>query len=59
MLPPGYVCQLALYRGALLQLYPGRAVRAALIWTEIPQLMEIPVAMLEEALATVTYTYVT
>jgi len=52
--PPAYLCQLALYRGALLQLYPHKAVRAALIWTEIPDLMEIPVAVMEDALATLT-----
>jgi ATP-dependent helicase/nuclease subunit A len=52
--PPAYICQLALYRGALLRLYPDKAVRAALIWTEIPDLMEIPAATMEDALATVT-----
>ena len=54
--PPAYICQLALYRGALLQLYPGKAIRAALIWTEIPDLMEIPAARMEAALAAVTST---
>jgi ATP-dependent helicase/nuclease subunit A len=54
--PPAYVCQLALYRGALLQLYPDKAVRAALIWTEIPDLMELSVAAMEDALATLTST---
>ena len=34
--------QLALYRAVLAQLYPGRAIRAALIWTEVPDLMDIP-----------------
>jgi ATP-dependent helicase/nuclease subunit A len=52
--PPAYICQLALYRSALLQLYPDKTVRAALIWTEIPDLMEIPAATMEDALATVT-----
>jgi ATP-dependent helicase/nuclease subunit A len=52
--PAAYICQLALYRAALLQLYPGKAVRAALLWTEVPDLMEIPAGMMEEALATVT-----
>jgi ATP-dependent helicase/nuclease subunit A len=47
--PPAYVSQLALYRRALLQLYPQKAVRAALVWTEIPALMEIPAAMMDAA----------
>jgi len=54
--PPAYICQLALYRGALLQLYPDKAVRAALIWTEIPDLMEISAAAMEDALTTLTST---
>jgi ATP-dependent helicase/nuclease subunit A len=45
-----YVKQLALYRDVLKRLYPGRAVRAALLWTETPELMEIPPQTLEEAL---------
>jgi ATP-dependent helicase/nuclease subunit A len=52
--PPAYICQLALYRRAMLQLYPEKAVRAALVWTEIPDLMEIPAAMMDSALLTVT-----
>ena len=35
-----YVKQLALYRAVLKRLYPGRPVRAALMWTETPELME-------------------
>ena len=35
----------------LSQLYPGRDVRAALIWTDGPDLMELPAALLDEALA--------
>jgi ATP-dependent helicase/nuclease subunit A len=34
----------------LKRLYPGRPVRAALLWTETPELMEIPPAALEQAL---------
>ena len=52
--PSAYICQLALYRGALLQLYPEKTVRAALIWTELPDLMEIPAAMMDAALCAVT-----
>jgi ATP-dependent helicase/nuclease subunit A len=46
-----YLAQLALYRAVLLQLYPGRPVRAALVWTEVPDLMEVSDEALDEALA--------
>jgi len=49
-----YVRQLALYRAVLLKLYPDRPVRAALIWTEVPDLMEFSAAMLDAALAGIT-----
>jgi ATP-dependent helicase/nuclease subunit A len=52
--PPAYVCQLALYRSALAQLNPEKAVRAVLVWTETPELMEIPAAMMDSALRAVT-----
>src|SRR5262249_51885803 len=39
--PQGYVRQLALYRAVLAKLYPQRAIRAALLWTETPDLVEI------------------
>jgi ATP-dependent helicase/nuclease subunit A len=49
--PAAYVRQLALYRAVLAKLYPGRPVRAALLWTEIPDLMEISAPALDAALA--------
>jgi ATP-dependent helicase/nuclease subunit A len=49
-----YVAQLALYRAVLMRLYPGRPVRAALVWTDIPALGEIPAESLDEAVAGVT-----
>ena len=48
--PQTYVRQLALYRAVLAQLYPDRPVRAALIWTELPELMELSASALDEAL---------
>jgi ATP-dependent helicase/nuclease subunit A len=42
-----YRQQLALYRALLQRLYPGKPVRAALIWTETPEIMEIPAAVLD------------
>ena len=49
--PGGYVRQLALYRAVLRKLYPQRPVRAALLWTETPELMEISAPALDAALA--------
>ncbi len=54
IVPANYRGQLALYRAVLAQLYPGRAIRAALIWTEVPDLMELSDTVLDEALAQVT-----
>jgi ATP-dependent helicase/nuclease subunit A len=45
--PQSYRQQLALYRALLQRLYPGKSVRAALIWTETPEIMEIPPAVLD------------
>ncbi len=49
--PFAYRAQLALYRELLRPLYPGRAVEAALLFTEGPFLMEIPAAVMDEALS--------
>ena len=45
-----YVRQLAAYRSALQQIYPDRQVRAALLWTNTAQLMELPSEMLDAAI---------
>ncbi len=52
--PAAYVRQLALYRAVLQKLYPGKAVRAALIWTEVPDLMELSGEALDLSLTQVT-----
>ena len=52
--PPAYIRQLALYRAVLAELYPGKVIRAALLWTHVPDLMEIPAAALDRELASVT-----
>ena len=52
--PPAYVKQLALYRAVLEKLYPDRLVRAALFWTEVPDLMELSGEALDAALAQIT-----
>ena len=46
---PGYIAQLAGYRQALKGLYPDLALRAALLWTDGPRLMEIPSTSLDDA----------
>jgi ATP-dependent helicase/nuclease subunit A len=46
---PAYIAQLAAYRKALGTLYPGRVLRAALLWTDGPRLMEIPSTSLDAA----------
>jgi ATP-dependent helicase/nuclease subunit A len=48
-----YVTQLALYRAVLARLYPGKAARAALIFTTGPVLMELPADILDAALSEV------
>jgi len=52
--PPGYVRQLALYRAVLHKLYPDRPVRAALIWTDVPDLMELSADLLDAGMARLT-----
>ena len=49
--PAAYLRQLALYRAVLQKLYRERPVRAALLWTETPELMEISAPALDAALA--------
>ena len=48
-----YVTQMALYWALLADIYPGRAIEAALVWTDGPRLMPVPEPLLREALARV------
>jgi len=41
VVPAIYLRQLALYGEALARIYPGRAIRCALLWTQGPRLMPI------------------
>jgi ATP-dependent helicase/nuclease subunit A len=52
--PRAYRRQLALYRALLQRIYPGRTVRAALIWTDNATLTELPQDLLDAELATLT-----
>jgi ATP-dependent helicase/nuclease subunit A len=47
--PEAYIFQMAAYRAALAQIFPGRTVRAALLWTETPTLMELDAPTLDLA----------
>ena len=47
-----YVAQLAFYRAVLARIYPGKTVRAVLIFTAGPTVMELPAADMDKALAT-------
>jgi ATP-dependent helicase/nuclease subunit A len=51
-LPEAYVAQLSLYRHILERLYRDRPVTAAILWTDIPLLMEVPSRLLDEAMST-------
>jgi ATP-dependent helicase/nuclease subunit A len=48
--PAASVAQLALYRALVHDLYPGRAVRAFLIWTSGPTIRELMPDELDDAL---------
>jgi ATP-dependent helicase/nuclease subunit A len=49
--PDRYAGQLALYRAILGGVYPGKTIRAALIFTEVPLVIELPHTVLDAALA--------
>jgi ATP-dependent helicase/nuclease subunit A len=42
-----YLDQMAAYRTALAQVYPGAEIRCVLLWTDGPRLMELPAALLD------------
>jgi ATP-dependent helicase/nuclease subunit A len=49
--PDAYVLQLALYRALLGDLYPGKRIEAALLFTETPQLIALPADHMDAAFA--------
>jgi ATP-dependent helicase/nuclease subunit A len=49
--PESHVAQMALYRALLSPIYPGRPIRAALVYTERPALVRVPEDVMDEALA--------
>ncbi len=48
-----YLTQMALYVAVLAEVFPGRAVEAAIVWTDGPKLMSIPEKMVSETLAAI------
>lgn len=54
--PPAYVRQMALYRGVLQTIFPGRLIQTILVWTGGPAVVELPAEMLDRALAAVLET---
>jgi ATP-dependent helicase/nuclease subunit A len=51
--PMAYVRQLALYRAVLEKIHPRLPVRAALLWTETPELMVISASALDQQLESI------
>jgi ATP-dependent helicase/nuclease subunit A len=49
--PPPYIAQLALYRAVLARVYPEKTIRAALVFSERPAIMEVSGAAMDAALA--------
>jgi ATP-dependent helicase/nuclease subunit A len=48
---PAYLRQMAIYAAVLADVFPGRTVEAALVWTDGPKLMPIPENLLAKSLA--------
>jgi len=48
---PAYVLQMAIYAAVLAEIFPGRKIEAALVWTDGPKLMAVPEGAMAEALA--------
>jgi ATP-dependent helicase/nuclease subunit A len=49
--PEGILRQMGAYRAALRQIFPGRAVGTAILWTDAARLMPLPDALVDAALA--------
>ena len=48
---PAYLMQMALYVAVLREVFPGRRVEAALVWTDGPKLMAVPENVVAQELA--------
>jgi ATP-dependent helicase/nuclease subunit A len=48
---PAYLRQMALYCAVLADIFPGRRVEAAIVWTDGPKLMPVPENLVVQTLA--------
>ncbi|EJL30491.1 double-strand break repair helicase AddA, alphaproteobacterial type [Caulobacter sp. AP07] len=48
---PAYLSQMAVYAAVLAEVFPGRAIEAAIVWTDGPKLMAVPEKVMAAALA--------
>ena len=48
---PAYLRQMAIYAAVLADIFEGRQIEAALVWTDGPKLMAVPEKLLAETLA--------
>ncbi|MDB5446616.1 MAG: helicase, UvrD/Rep family, partial [Phenylobacterium sp.] len=48
---PAYLRQMAVYAAVLAEIFPGRRIEAALIWTDGPKLMPVPEKLIAASLA--------
>ena len=48
---PAYLRQMAIYAAVLADIFEGRRIEAALVWTDGPKLMAVPEKLLAETLA--------
>jgi ATP-dependent helicase/nuclease subunit A len=48
---PAYLTQMAVYAAVLAEVFPGRTIEAALVWTDGPRLMPVPEKIIAERLA--------
>jgi ATP-dependent helicase/nuclease subunit A len=48
---PAYLRQMAVYAAVLAEVFPGRRIEAALIWTDGPKLMPVPEKLMAQSLA--------
>ena len=45
---PIYVAQMTAYRALAREIYPKKRVRCALLWTDVPRLMELPAKLMDD-----------
>jgi len=52
---PAYLRQMAIYAAVLAEIFPTRAVQAALVWTDGPKLMAVPENLLTQSLVDLSH----